>query len=106
MYCAIPRLKLKEALQQANSDIQDDANIKRLIQVYQLPRNDMGDFWISFLEITDPKLTVASNFKCPSPATVTEWVKTAWDSHYCKIVFKSPAGTIYRENKISRNTEP
>ena len=42
-------------LQRANSDLENDENVKDLIKrVYEKPGTDMGDFWLSFLEMSDP----------------------------------------------------
>ena len=45
----------QEAVHEAHSHLQDDHDIKELInKVYEKPGTDMGDFWVSFLEMTDP----------------------------------------------------
>jgi hypothetical protein len=45
----------QEDLQKARSNLEDDDNIKELInQVYKEPDTDMGDFWVSFMEMLDP----------------------------------------------------
>ena len=45
----------QEALHKAHIDLQDDNGIKQIIsKVYEKPGTDMGDFWLSFLEMTDP----------------------------------------------------
>jgi len=45
----------QEALHKAHNDLQEDDDIKQLInEVYEKPGTDMGDFWLSFLEMTDP----------------------------------------------------
>ena len=41
--------------QEANSCLEDDVFIRNLItKVYEKPGTDMGDFWVSFLEMSDP----------------------------------------------------
>ncbi|KAI9520047.1 hypothetical protein NQZ68_021766 [Dissostichus eleginoides] len=45
----------REALQAAHSNLEDDDGMKELItRVYENPGTDMGDFWISFMEMSDP----------------------------------------------------
>jgi hypothetical protein len=45
----------QEALQKAHKDLEEDGDVKELInRVYEKPGTDMGDFWVSFLEMTDP----------------------------------------------------
>ena len=45
----------QEDLQKAHSNLEDDDDIKELInQVYKEPGTDMGDFWVSFMEMSDP----------------------------------------------------
>ena len=45
----------QEALQKAHSDLQEDDDIKELInKVYGKPGSDMGNIWLSFLEMADP----------------------------------------------------
>lgn len=45
----------QEVLHKAHHDLQEDDEIKQLInKVYEKPGTDMGDFWLSFLEMTDP----------------------------------------------------
>ncbi|KAF3833218.1 hypothetical protein F7725_026883 [Dissostichus mawsoni] len=45
----------REALQAAHSNLEDDDGMKDLItRVYEKPGTDMGDFWISFMEMSDP----------------------------------------------------
>ena len=47
--------KKLEAIQQAQFELENSEEITDLIQrVYQKMETDMGDFWISFLEMTDP----------------------------------------------------
>ena len=42
-------------LLEANSCLEDDVFIKNLItKVYEKPGTDMGDFWVSFFEMSDP----------------------------------------------------
>ncbi|KAJ4940726.1 hypothetical protein JOQ06_027021, partial [Pogonophryne albipinna] len=44
-----------EALRAAHSHLEDDDGMKELItRVYEKPGTDMGDFWISFMEMSDP----------------------------------------------------
>ena len=44
-----------DALERAHTDIEDDSEMKELInRVYEKPGTDMGDFWVSFLEMSDP----------------------------------------------------
>ena len=43
------------ALQKAQFELENSKDITKLVQrVYQMVETDMGDFWISFLEMTDP----------------------------------------------------
>ncbi|KAJ4927219.1 hypothetical protein JOQ06_014954, partial [Pogonophryne albipinna] len=45
----------REVLQAAHSNLEDDDGMKELItRVYEKPGTDMGDFWISFMEMSDP----------------------------------------------------
>ena len=45
----------QEAVQAAHIDLEDDDDIKELInKVYEKPGTDMGDFWVSFMEMSDP----------------------------------------------------
>ncbi|KAJ4940036.1 hypothetical protein JOQ06_029467 [Pogonophryne albipinna] len=45
----------REALQAVHSNLEDDDGMKELItRVYEKPGTDMGDFWISFMEMSDP----------------------------------------------------
>lgn len=45
----------QEALQTAYCDLEKDGDMKELInRVYEKPGTDMGDFWVSFLEMSDP----------------------------------------------------
>ncbi|KAL8563361.1 hypothetical protein ACOMHN_008200 [Nucella lapillus] len=45
----------QEAIHEAHGDLEEDDNIKDMIKsVYEKPGTDMGDFWISFMEMTDP----------------------------------------------------
>ena len=47
--------KNQEALQEAHGDLEDDDDMKELInRVYEKPGTDMGDFWVSFMEMSDP----------------------------------------------------
>ena len=48
-------LKLRRTLQKAHKDLEEDGDVKELIyRVYEKPGTDMGDFWLSFLEMIDP----------------------------------------------------
>ncbi|KAK5851403.1 hypothetical protein PBY51_002200 [Eleginops maclovinus] len=45
----------QEALQKAHKDLEEDGDVKELInRVYETPGKGMGDYWVSFLEMTDP----------------------------------------------------
>ncbi|KAI4830326.1 hypothetical protein KUCAC02_001965 [Chaenocephalus aceratus] len=45
----------REALQAAHSNLENDDGMKDLItRVYETLGTDMGDFWISFMEMSDP----------------------------------------------------
>lgn len=45
----------QEALHEAHSDLENDDDMKTLInRVYEKPGTDMGDFWLSFIEMSDP----------------------------------------------------
>ena len=45
----------QEALRTAYCDLENDGDMKELInRVYAKPGTDMGDFWVSFLEMSDP----------------------------------------------------
>eukprot|EP00064_Thunnus_orientalis_P017481 superscaffoldBa00003723_g17564 len=45
----------KEALQGARSDLENNGDIYELInRVYEKPGTDMGDFWVSFMEMSNP----------------------------------------------------
>ena len=45
----------QEALQKAHNDLQEDDEMKGLInKVYEKLDTDMGDFWVLFLEMSDP----------------------------------------------------
>ncbi|KAI9532547.1 hypothetical protein NQZ68_031249 [Dissostichus eleginoides] len=45
----------REALEAAHSNLEDNDGMKELItRVYEKPGRDMGDFWISFMEMSDP----------------------------------------------------
>ena len=49
----------QEALQKAHKDLEEDGDVKELInRVYEKPGTDMGDFWVSFLEMTIPLYNV------------------------------------------------
>lgn len=48
-------LKLKKLCIKAHDELQNDDDMKNIIaKVYQKPDTEMGDFWLSFLEMTDP----------------------------------------------------
>ena len=47
--------EMQQVLQKVHSDLEDDDDIKELInRVYEKPGTDMGDFWVSFMEMSDP----------------------------------------------------
>ncbi len=47
--------EIQETLQEAHNDLENDNDMKELInRVYEKPDTDMGDFWVSFMEMSDP----------------------------------------------------
>ena len=45
----------QDALWKAHSDLENDAEMQQLInRVYEKPGTDIGDFWVSFLKMSDP----------------------------------------------------
>ena len=49
----------------------------------------LRELWSAWMASGAPQLTAAGNFKRPPLATVTEWVKTAWDAIDTGIIVKS-----------------
>jgi hypothetical protein len=50
-----PLTEAQEALQNVHTDLEVNAEMKMLVDKdYEKPGIDMGDFWLSFLEMTDP----------------------------------------------------
>jgi hypothetical protein len=67
----------QEDLQKAHSNLEDDDDIKELInQVYKEPGTDMGDFWVSFMEMSDP---LVQNIDACHARNGTEYLSSTYD---------------------------
>lgn len=67
----------QEALQKAHSDLEDDDDIEELInRVYEKPGTDMGDFWVSFMEMSDP---LVQNIDACHARNGTEYLSSTYD---------------------------
>jgi hypothetical protein len=49
----------------------------------------LRELWTSWMSSGAPQFTAAGNFKRPPLATVTQWVKTAWDSIDSQIIVRA-----------------
>ena len=67
----------QQALHKAHNDLQEDDDIKQLIsKVFEKPGTDMGYFWLSFLEMTDP---VVHNIDACDPRNGLEYMSSTYD---------------------------
>jgi len=67
----------QQALHKAHNDLQEDDDIKQLIsKVFEKPGTDMGYFWLSFLEMTDP---VVHNIDACDPRNGLEYLSSTYD---------------------------
>ncbi|KAL8608807.1 hypothetical protein ACOMHN_059489 [Nucella lapillus] len=67
----------QEAIHEAHGDLEKDDNMKDMIKsVYEKPGTDMGDFWISFMEMTDP---LAQNLDACHARNGPEYVSSTYD---------------------------
>ncbi|KAL8565961.1 hypothetical protein ACOMHN_054946 [Nucella lapillus] len=67
----------QEAIHEAHGDLEEDDNMKDMIKsVYEKPGTDMGDFWISFMEMTDP---LAQNLDACHARNGPEYVSSTYD---------------------------
>lgn len=67
----------QETLNKAHMDLEDSDDIKELIhKVYKKPGTDMGDFWVSFLEMTDP---LVQNIHACHVQNFTEYLSSTYD---------------------------
>ncbi|KAL8573120.1 hypothetical protein ACOMHN_027380 [Nucella lapillus] len=67
----------QEAIHEAHGDLQEDDNMKDMIKsVYEKPGTDMGDFWISFMEMIDP---LAQNLDACHASNGPEYVSSTYD---------------------------
>lgn len=64
-------------LERAHSDLEKDDYITHLIrQVYEMPGTDMGDFWLSFLEMSDP---LVQNIDACHAQNFTEYLSSTYN---------------------------
>ena len=64
-------------LQAAHSNLEDDDGMKELItRVYEKPGTDMGDFWISFMEMSDP---LVQNIDACHARNVSEYMSSTYN---------------------------
>ena len=67
----------KEQLMAAYSDLQDDVYIEQIVdQIYQSPGTDIGDFWITFLEMSDVLL---QNVHACHVCDLDEYLSSSYD---------------------------
>ena len=67
----------QELLQEAHSNLQDDDDIREIInKVYKKPGTDMGDLWISYLEMTEP---LAQNIDACHARNGLEYLSSTYD---------------------------
>ncbi|KAL8578071.1 hypothetical protein ACOMHN_019787 [Nucella lapillus] len=67
----------QEAIHEAHGDLEEDDSMKDMItSVYEKPGTDMGDFWISFMEMTDP---LAQNLDACHARNGPEYVSSTYD---------------------------
>ena len=67
----------QEVLQEAHTSLEGDEDVKDLInQVYEKPGTDMGDFWISFIEMTDP---LVQNIYACHAQDASEYLSSTYD---------------------------
>ncbi|KAL8603169.1 hypothetical protein ACOMHN_032615 [Nucella lapillus] len=67
----------QEAIHEVHGDLEEDDNMKDMIKsVYEKPGTDMGDFWISFMEMTDP---LAQNLDACHARNGPEYVSSTYD---------------------------
>ena len=67
----------QEVLQEAHIHLENDDGIKNLInRVYEEPGTDMGDFWVSFIEMSDP---LVQNIHACHARNVSEYLSSTYD---------------------------
>ncbi|KAL8608663.1 hypothetical protein ACOMHN_002892 [Nucella lapillus] len=67
----------QKAIHEAHGDLEEDDNMKDMIKsVYEKPGTDMGYFWISFMEMTDP---LAQNLDACHARNGPEYVSSTYD---------------------------
>ena len=77
--------KTQEDLQKAHRSLENDNDIKELInQVYTKPGTDVGDFWVLFLEMSDP--LVQSMDAC-HPRNGPEYLSLTYDMLHGLMVY-------------------
>ena len=61
--CEMPLLKHRMPHRKAHSALDEDDNMREMIDKgFEYPATDMGDFWVSFIEMSEP--LVQSNDAC------------------------------------------
>jgi len=69
-------IETQDALHEAHNDPENDDDMKRLIsRIYEKPDTDMGDFWISFLEMSDP---LAQNIHACHAQNGSEYISSTY----------------------------
>jgi len=72
-----PLIEVHDVLEDAHKDLEDSDDIKELVnKVYEKPGTDMGDFWVSFLEMSD---TLVQSIDACHARNGSEYLSSTYD---------------------------